>query len=219
MKKVDMILMSCSKEVSLDQISGIIGWKKGPTSTAINHLIKRGFLKKTRYGFYIATKDGKKRIKEIIEDEDPHRGIDSVVYRTAALFTTDARFDIIRTVKFEMQSRKPTGKTRELGDIIRNIYLETLSPINFKHGGDDYVKSVWRYHEKPVCECGFNYERAYKNHAEEIKEFAEKTQLAKKLDKEKIFRNLRWESFTDIDKYRRMLGLPLSFPRLDIPES
>ena len=219
MRQIDKILISCGKgETSLKQIADMLGWKKGSASVAINQLIEKGLLEKKRYGFYIATKDGQKRIKEIIENVEPHDNIDSAVYRTAALFTTNSRFDMIKTLKYGKESTIPSAQTKELGDAFRSVYLET---VNFEHRDNyDMVKSMWRNHQKPVCQsCGFDFEKAYENHAEYIKEVVGKTPLSEKFSKTKLFRNLRWESFPDIEKYRRNFGLTTSYTAPEIPDS
>ena len=215
MKRIDMILVACGNdEVGLNRISDMLGWKKGPTTNALKQLVERGHVRKLRHGFYIATKEGQRQIKEILKS-NPHN--DSVVYRTAALFTGESKFDMMETLRYEIKPPKPDRITRELSNIIREIYHQSLDSINFNHADDDFVKSVWRYHHDMICKCGFNFEKAYDIHALRIEKFVNENNV--KIDKESLFKNLVWESYPDIEKYKRNFNLPTLYKKPDLPDS
>ena len=218
MKQSDKILMVCSEgENDFGEITETLGWKKGATAAAINRLIEGGFLKKTRRGFYITTNSGLERIKQNIKKKpDEPDTADIIVNGAVALFTTYPHYDIIKTLKYEKEARTSSERTKELRDVIKRIYLETVGNITFGHADADFVQSVWRYHQRPVCDCGFNFERAYKYHATEINKLAGEIELVQKLDKKSLFKNLRWESFPEIERYRKNFGLTTTYTEPEI---
>ena len=220
MQKVDKILMICSEgENDFREISETLGWTKGATVSAITRLIDGGFLKKTRRGFYITTSIGIERIKENIKEKSdkPDRA-ETIVNRTAALFTTYSHYNMIKTLKYEKESRMVSKRTKELRDIIKNIYHETTLAIKFDHADSDFVQSVWRYHQRPVCKCGFNFERAYNIHAIEIEKLLDESEPVPKLDKKSLFKSLRMESYQIVEKYRRNLGMTSKIKTARIPK-
>ena len=217
-----MVLLSCGNgETSLKQIADMLGWNKGAASTVIRQLIDKGLLEKRRYGFYATTEKGHERIREIIKKDDPERNssINTIVNRTTALFTADSHFDMIKTLKYAKESKMPPAHTKDLRDVIRKIYFETLDSVGFDHGDSELAKSIWRFHQRPACHCGFDFEKAYDRHENELKEITSSMRLVKRLDKKSLFRNLRWESFPDIEKYRRNFDLKTTITKTEIPES
>ncbi len=210
MKKIDGILMLCSDgEVSLKHIAEEMKWSTGATSVAIAGLVSRGLLQKTRYGFYSITKTGLKRLKENIKnDPERHDDIETIIQRTVALFTVDSRFDIIKALKYEKESMRPSEHTKKLRNTIRSIYIESVSSEH--HNDYDLIKSMWRTHQKPKCSsCGFDFEKAYNNYLVHIKDV---------VGKRRLYKNLRWESFPDIEKYRRNFGMTTTFTEPEIPD-
>ena len=210
MKKIDKILVLCSDgEVSLKHIVKEMKWSTGATSVAIAGLVSRGLLQKTRYGFYSITKTGLKRLKENIKN-DPERydDIETIIQRTAALFTVDSRYGIIKALKYEKESIRSSEQTKKLQDTIRSIYIES---VNSEHRGDyGMIKKMWWHHDKPKCSsCEFDFEKAYNNHSVHIKDV---------VGKKRLFKNLRWESFPEIERYRRNFDLPTSYTEPEIPD-
>ena len=218
-KQIDIILVECGNgEITLKKISDMLDWQTGAASAAMGQLVKKGLVEKKRYGYYVATKSGKKRIREIIESEHPPDDIDSVVYRTAALFTADSRFEIIRTFRYGKETKRPSAQTKRLGDVFRKVYVETIHCAH--RDKPDFVKSMWRNHEEPVChDCGFDFEKAYENHKKDINNITSRTPLSHKFSKAKLFKNLRWESFSDSEKYRKNFGMRTLITESKIPDS
>ena len=220
MLKADKILVICSQgEINLNEIAEIMGWKTGSVAVTINRLIGNGFLKKTRYGFYTLTDAGFDRVQKSLDEEQKEQGkIDIIVNRTVALFTTDSRYDIFKTFQYEKDSRRPPGYTKELRETVKKIYLESLGSLDTGHFDYDTIKGIWRSHQEPTCECGFDFESAYENHSDEIKKITSQIELVKKLNKRYLFKNLRWESFPIIERYRRNFDRPTSYTEPIIPD-
>ena len=218
MKQIDKILIVCGKnETSLKDIADMLGWTKGATSVAINQLIDSGLLTKIRYGFYGATAKGRKEIMVILEEQQEFRDeIGSVVQWTAAEFTADSRFDILRTLKYGREGIRPSRHTKLLAEIFEDIYLDTISPAH----RDDYdlAKSMWRNHNRPTCtSCRFDFEKAYQTHATRLDAVAKKIHHTDEIDKKNLFRKLRWYSFPDSERTRKNFGWKTKYTEPKIP--
>ena len=206
--------MSCGKgEISLKQIADLIQWKNGPTSTAINHLISKGLLEKQRHGFYIATKSGEDKIREIIENV-PKDNADYIVCRAIELFTAN-RFDIVRTIKYD-EGIKPTEPPKKLVDVVKKIYLESVSSI---HRNDfAMVRAAWQNHKQQECDCGFDYTWTCENNAKYIEQMIQESLAPHGFNKDNLFVNLRYESFSCMQKCRKLFGLSTTYTEPQILE-
>lgn len=210
MNKVDWILLICEQETRLSHLAKQMGWEMGAMSSTLATLCERKLLENPRRGIYVATQAGlDKATAKLAKEKNTSKGIDRIVNRVSAQLTTKSLETAIGGFRYEKDSLMPPAKTETLRYVIKDIYIKTVS---LTHKDDhDLIMSMWRNHRKPSCsDCTFDFERSYENHVTYIKNYASKKVL---------FKKLRWESFPDIEKYKKMFKLDTAWTPSDFPES
>ena len=168
-------------------------------------MISRGVIEKRSEGVYATTPKGLDEIKEKLrKDTDlDSKEIDSLVNRVVASHTRHSKIESFETLRLIKDILHPPKETRELREIIKKIYIGSVK--NNHHNNSELIKAMWMAHPDTVCEDhDFDFDSMYEKYLSIIEQ---------RISKEDLFRNLRWQSFSDKEKLKYGLNIKSKYTR------
>lgn len=200
-----MILGYCKDPKAFSEIKEEFGWSDGATYNTLRQMITRGVLEKRSEGIYATTAKGLDEIKEKLrEDTDiDSKEIDSIVNRVVASHTRHSKIESLETLRLFKDVLHPPKETKELRDVIKKIYVESVR--NSHHNNPDLIKAMWTSHRDMVCDDhDFDFDSVYEMYSSKVKPH---------ISKEDLFRNLRWQSFSDKEKLKYGLNIKSKYTK------